>query len=150
MRNNRFLPTHLKRLKTFQTMTYNPYSIFSCQNTLKKAKFLEFGIKNANLATLHFVSGWLNIKSVLLFRFHSFLVTTFIQTARISLAPIHVSRYQAFRTGLSYLMLNLQLTKISQQSKTARHCRTRVKISIVIVILRSKQYYRVVTVLIKV
>jgi len=27
-------------------------TIFSCQTTLKKAKFLEFGLKNANLATL--------------------------------------------------------------------------------------------------
>jgi len=29
-----------------------PKNIFSCQATLKKAKFLEFGLKNANLATL--------------------------------------------------------------------------------------------------
>jgi len=27
-------------------------TIFSCQTTLKKAKFLEFDLKNANLATL--------------------------------------------------------------------------------------------------
>jgi len=33
-------------------MTYMPNIIFSCQTTLKKAKFLEFGLKNANLATL--------------------------------------------------------------------------------------------------
>ena len=31
-------------------MTYMPNTIFSCQTTLKKAKFLEFGLKNANLA----------------------------------------------------------------------------------------------------
>jgi len=35
-----------------QTMTYMPNIIFSCQTTSKKAKFLEFGLKNANLATL--------------------------------------------------------------------------------------------------
>ena len=33
-------------------MTFMPNIIFSCQITLKKAKFLEFGLKNANLATL--------------------------------------------------------------------------------------------------
>jgi len=33
-------------------MTYMPNTIFSCQTTFKKAKFLEFGLKNANLATL--------------------------------------------------------------------------------------------------
>jgi len=33
-------------------MTYMPNTIFSCQTTLKKAKFLEFGLKNANLAIL--------------------------------------------------------------------------------------------------
>jgi len=33
-------------------MTHMPNTIFSCQTTLKKAKFLEFGLKNANLATL--------------------------------------------------------------------------------------------------
>jgi len=31
-------------------MTYMPNIIFSCQTTLKKAKFLEFGLKNANVA----------------------------------------------------------------------------------------------------
>jgi len=44
-----------------------PNTIFSCQTTLKKAKFLEFGLKNANLATLvgdrimfqsHYKEGW--------------------------------------------------------------------------------------------
>jgi len=29
-----------------------PNTIFSCQTTIKKAKFLEFGLKNANRATL--------------------------------------------------------------------------------------------------
>jgi len=43
---------HRKRPKKFQTMTYMPNKIFSCQTTFKKAKFLEFGLKNANLATL--------------------------------------------------------------------------------------------------
>jgi len=33
-------------------MTYMPKTIFSCQTTSKKATFLEFGLKNANLATL--------------------------------------------------------------------------------------------------
>ena len=33
-------------------MTYIPSTILLCQTTLKKAKFLEFGLKNANLATL--------------------------------------------------------------------------------------------------
>jgi len=30
---------------------YTPSSIFLCQTTLDKAKFLEFGTKNAKLAT---------------------------------------------------------------------------------------------------
>jgi len=29
-----------------------PNTIFTCQTTVKKAKFLEFGLKHANLATL--------------------------------------------------------------------------------------------------
>jgi len=33
-------------------MTYMPNTIFSCQTTFKNTKFLEFGLKNANLATL--------------------------------------------------------------------------------------------------
>jgi len=33
-------------------MTYMPNTIFSCQTTLKKATFLELGLKNTNLATL--------------------------------------------------------------------------------------------------
>jgi len=33
-------------------MTYMPNTIFSCQTTFEKAKFLEFGLKNVNLATL--------------------------------------------------------------------------------------------------
>jgi len=70
------------------------------------------------------------------------LVTTFIQTTCISLAPNHVPQYQTFDTALPYLMFNLPLTKRSQQRKTARHC------NILILILRSKQYYRVVSVLI--
>jgi len=70
------------------------------------------------------------------------LVTTFIQTACISLAPSHVPQYQTFDTALPYFMFNLPLTKSSQQRKTARHR------NILILILRSKQYYRVVSVLI--
>ena len=31
---------------------YMPNTIFSCQTTLKKANFLKFSLKNANLATL--------------------------------------------------------------------------------------------------
>jgi len=45
-------------------------------------------------------------------------------------------------------MFNLPLTKSSHQRKTASHCRTPMKSDILIFILRSKQYYRVVTVLI--
>jgi len=70
------------------------------------------------------------------------LVTTFIQTTWISLAPSHVPQYETFDTAIAYLMFNLPLTKSSQQRKTARHC------NILILILRSKQYYRVVSVLI--
>jgi len=39
--------------------------------------------------------------------------------------------------ALSYLMFNLPLIKTSQQRKTARHCRTPMKSSIIILILRS-------------
>ena len=67
------------------------------------------------------------------------LVITFIQTACISLAANRVPQYQAFHTELSYLVFNLPLTKSSQQSKTARHCKNPMKSSIVILILRSKQ-----------
>ena len=49
--------------------------------------------------------------------------TTCIQSACISLAPSHVPEHWTFHTALSCLMLNLPLTKSSQQSKTARHCR---------------------------
>jgi len=69
------------------------------------------------------------------------LVTTFIQTACISFAPSHVPQYQTFDTALPYLMFNPPLTKTSQQRKTARHC------NILILILRSKQYYQVDSVL---
>jgi len=58
------------------------------------------------------------------------LVTIFIQTACISLAPSHVPQYQTFDTALPYLMFNFPLTKSSQQRKTARHC------NILIVIMR--------------
>jgi len=70
------------------------------------------------------------------------LVTTFIQTTCVSVAPGHVPQDQTFDTALHYFMFNLPLTKSSQQRKTARHC------NILILILRSKQYYRVVIVLI--
>jgi len=43
---------HANTIKKCQTMTYMPNTIFSCQTTIKKAKFLEFGPKHANLATL--------------------------------------------------------------------------------------------------
>ena len=59
--------------------------------------------------------------------FHSFLVTTFIQTACISLAYCHVPQKQACHLALSYLMFNLPLTKSSQQRKTARHCKILMK-----------------------
>jgi len=48
------------------------------------------------------------------------------------------------------VMFNLPLTKSSQQRKTARYCRTLMRSSVVILILRNKQYYRAVTVLIRV
>jgi len=41
---------HANTIKKCQTMTYMPNTTFSCQTT--KAKFQEFGLKNANLATL--------------------------------------------------------------------------------------------------
>jgi len=50
------------------------------------------------------------------------LVTTFVQTTCISLAPSHVPQHQAVHTTLPYLMYNLPLTKSSQQRKTARYC----------------------------
>jgi len=71
------------------------------------------------------------------------LTTAFIQTACVSLTPSHVPQYQTFHTALPYLMFNLQLTNSSQQCKTTRNCRTPMKCSIVILILRSKQYHRV-------
>jgi len=46
------MPTPPKIAKKCQTMMYMPNSIFSCQTTLKKAKFLEFGLQNVNTATL--------------------------------------------------------------------------------------------------
>jgi len=54
-----FMPTPSKKAKKCQTMTYIPNTIFSCQTTLKKAKFLEFGLKNSNLATLSQITKWL-------------------------------------------------------------------------------------------
>jgi len=39
---------------------HTPSSIFLCQTTLDKAKFLEFGIKNAKLATL--IVSWSNFQ----------------------------------------------------------------------------------------
>jgi len=65
-----------------------------------------------------------------------------------SLTPSHVPQYHTFDTALPYLMFNHPLTKNSQQRKTARHCRTPMKSNILYLILRNKQYYRVVTVLI--
>jgi len=47
-----FMPTSSEKAKNCRTMTYIPSTILLCQTTLKKAKFLEFGLKNANLATL--------------------------------------------------------------------------------------------------
>jgi len=41
-----FMPTPYKKAKKCKTMTYMP------KNTFKKAKCLDFGLKNANLATL--------------------------------------------------------------------------------------------------
>jgi len=41
---------HQKRPKKCQTLTYMPNTIFSCQATLKKAKFLEFGLKKCQLS----------------------------------------------------------------------------------------------------
>jgi len=47
-----FMPTPPKKAKKCQTRTYMPNTIFSCQTTTKKAKFFEFGLKNADLAAL--------------------------------------------------------------------------------------------------
>ena len=77
-------------------------------------------------------------------------VSIFIQTACISHAPSHVPQYHVFHTALFYFMFNLPLTNSSQQRKTTRHCITLIKSSLVVLILRSKRYYRVVTVLIRV
>jgi len=46
------MPTPSKKAKKCQTMTYMPNTIFSCQTTFKKAKFPNFGLTHANLATL--------------------------------------------------------------------------------------------------
>jgi len=80
-----------------------------------------------------------------------------MQTACISLVPSHVPQCQAFHTELSYLMFNLPPTKNSQQRKTAKTHKNarppdtaelRLKaVSTAIFILRSKQYYRVVAIL---
>jgi len=40
-----FMPTPSKKAKKMPKTTYMPNTIFSCQTTLKKAKFLEFGLK---------------------------------------------------------------------------------------------------------
>jgi len=47
-----FMPTPSKKAKKCQTRTYMQNTTFSCQTTTKKAKFLEFGLKNADLAVL--------------------------------------------------------------------------------------------------
>jgi len=47
-----FMPTPTKKAKKCQTMTYMPNTIFSCQAIFEKAKYLEFGLKNVDLATL--------------------------------------------------------------------------------------------------
>jgi len=39
------MPTPSEKAKKCQTMTYMPNTIFSCQTTFKKAKFLEFDLK---------------------------------------------------------------------------------------------------------
>jgi len=44
-------------------MTYMPNTIFSCQITSKKATFLEFGRKDANLATLRGIRAIATIPS---------------------------------------------------------------------------------------
>ena len=78
------------------------------------------------------------------------LVTTFIKRACTFLAHNHVPQYQNFQTALSWLMFILPLTESSQQPKTARDRRSPMKSRILIIILRRKQYYRLVTVLIRV
>jgi len=49
------------------------------------------------------------------------LVTTFVQTACISLAPNHVPQYQAFHTALYLLMFNLPLRKSNANRQTLQH-----------------------------
>ena len=68
-------------------------------------------------------------------------VTTVMQTSCVTLAPSHVTQYQAFHTTFSYLF-NLPLTKSSQQRRTVRHCRTPMKSSIVILISQGLAIYR--------
>jgi len=42
----------IKKAKKYQTMTYMPNAIFSCQTTFQKAKLSGIWPRNANLATL--------------------------------------------------------------------------------------------------
>jgi len=46
------MPTPPKKAKKMPNYDVHAKHYFSCQTTLKKAKFLEFGLKNVNLATL--------------------------------------------------------------------------------------------------
>jgi len=56
------MPTPSKKAKKYQTMKNMPNTMYSCQTTLKKAKFLKFGLKNGNPGT-----GRKNFSSSVLF-----------------------------------------------------------------------------------
>ena len=58
-----FMPTHQKRPKIRQTMTYMPNSIFSCQTNLEKAKFLELKCQHGNPGGVVWTygHGWSNM-----------------------------------------------------------------------------------------
>jgi len=79
------------------------------------------------------------------------LVTIFIETACIFLATSRVPQYQAFHIAFTFL-LDVQSFTDKKLTTTQDHQtpqRGRTPISIVILILRSKKYYRVVTLLIR-
>jgi len=51
-----FMPTPSKKAKempNYDVHAKQLYTMFSCQTTLKKAKFMEFGLKSDGLATLN-------------------------------------------------------------------------------------------------
>jgi len=48
------MPTPSKKAKKMTNYdVHTKHYVFSCQTTFKKAKFMEFGLKNANLSPLY-------------------------------------------------------------------------------------------------